>query len=663
MADIRIEGNRVVYETGGELLWLEPYGPDRIRVRASARGRIELHDWTLLPPLPSQPRAYTEDGQGVLVNGRLCAAVTQAGKVTFYRDGEELLAEQSEHTFRHLARHYRHRGGELFQIKVCFRPYDGEHFYGLGQDANDRLDLKGTTSDLLQRNTKTAIPFVYSSRGYGFLWNNPAIGRAELAHNRTLWQADAAMQADYIVAAGDTPAAVMRAYAEMTGFAPAFPHWASGFWQCKLRYWNQDEVLSVAREYKRRGIPLSVLVIDYFHWTEQGDCKFDPKYWPAPQVMADELREMGVKLVVSVWPTINTNSENYAPLNTRNLLVRTENGLPAFFEFHGPQQYVDVTDPAAREYLWDTCRRNYGQYGIDAFWLDQAEPEFMPAHYHNVRTSLGNGEQSLSVYPYYYAQTFADGLRREGREGDICLLVRSAWLGSQRHGALLWSGDVPSTFDSLRRQVKVGLNAAMSGMPWWNSDIGGFQKGNPSDPAFRELLVRWFQFGVFCPVTRLHGDRVWDTQPAINGELLEHTGADNELWSFGTEVYEILKRLVGLRERLRPYVEQHMQHASATGTPVMRPMFYDYPGDEECYTLDDQYLFGPDILFAPITAQGQTRRQVYLPEGVWVDVRDGRVHVGGRFVECTAELGQFIAFVKRGAPVLGCFAENGQDAV
>ncbi len=481
------------------------------------------------------------------------------------------------------------------------------------------------------------------------------MGRVELTHNHTRFTAYCTKQVDYLVMAGDTPGEIMGQYASLTGHTPDFPEFASGFWQSKLRYESQEDLLSVAREYKRRGIPLSVIVIDYFHWTEQGDFKFDPALWPDPKAMVEELEEMGIRLMVSIWPTTNPKSENYAYMDDRNMILRTENGTYGMQDFYGQQDYIDTLNPAARDYMWSLARRNYYSCGIKCFWLDEAEPGLIPNHYDNIRCCRGNFEEYALLYPYYYEKMFYDGLKSEGEE-EIITLARAGYMGCQRFGALLWSGDVPSTFEALDKSVRTGLAMAMSGIPWWTTDIGGFWGGDTESEEFRELIVRWFQFGVFCPVTRLHGVRVKpkghrDRHPG----LPEMSGGDNEIWSFGDTVYEILRGLVELRERLRPYVMQYMREAKETGVSIMRPLFMEYPEDETCYALEDEYLFGRDILFAPVTEMGVTSRSVYLPQGKWIRTADRGVFEGGRTVRAEAELDTFIAFVREGAEVLAAF--------
>lgn len=655
MGVLKVLDNRIVFQRRNEIAVLEPYGPDVLRFRASPSGRLLDQDWTLLPAQPSSCQIELLDHKAVIKNGKIAAEIHTNGRVIYFKDGRQILAERSEMAFYMGYRDYRHVGGDNYRATVIFEPDPVEHFYGLGQEQNDLFDLKGSASQLLHKNTKSVIPFVYSSKGYGFLWNNPSVGRCELTQNHTLWEANSTKQVDYLVLVGDTPAAVMKKYGMLTGFAPKFPRWASGFWQSRLRYETQDDVLRIAREYKNRGIPLAAIIIDYFHWTEQGDWKFDPACWPDPEAMCRELQEMGIRPIVSIWPTINPASENYHYMDERNMLVRTERGIAGIFPFYGDQTYIDPMNPETREYVWSRIKENYYSKGIHTFWLDEAEPEIKPVHFDNLRFYLGNGEEVGLLYPYYYNKLFYDGLKQMGEE-EIISLTRAGWIGIQRLGALVWSGDIPSTFEALRMSVKTGLNMAMCGIPWWNSDIGGFWGGDIESDYFRELIVRWFQFGLFCPAMRLHGarKRTKEQGPRLAG-VKEPTGGPNEIWCFGDRAYPILRRLIGIRERLRPYIHKYMDMASLTGAPLMRPMFFEYPDDEVCYTLDDQYMFGPDILFAPIVNQGQTERTVYLPDGEWINVNDRQVYQGGSFVAARAELEQFIAFVKKGSEWLAVF--------
>ena len=582
----KTEGNRIIWETAGELVYIEPYGRDAIRFRSSKSLRIdEALNWTLEEPAsPEGVIIEADDEKACMTNGKIQVTITGDGTVTYRntRTGKVLLEEYwidgRVHTAPlRRAREYRVTSGNQFKISLYFKAEPGEHFYGMGQDANDCFDLKGSTVELLQKNGKCTIPYTYSSRGYGFIWNNPAIGRAEFVNNHTMWHVQCAKQIDYVIIAGDTPGEINEKFTAITGRAPMLPEWAAGFWQCKLRYETQEELLQVAREYKRRGLPISVIVIDYFHWTMQGEWKFDPEKWPDPKAMVSELESMGIKLMVSVWPTIDPRSENYAYMREHNYILRGERGVDVVFMFFGPQTYVDTTHPGAREFFWSRAKKNYYDYGIRTFWLDEAEPEMRPYDYDNVRMYLGNGEEVSNIYCVGFAKAFYDGLKAQGEE--VCNLVRCAWLGSQRYGVVLWSGDIASTFDSLRKQLKAGLNVAMCGIPWWTTDIGGFINGDPESEEFRELMIRWFEFGVFCPIFRLHGFRLpYPVRDILNPDGYCGSGGPNEVWSFGEEAYEIIHRYMNVREALKPYIMKQMKLASEDGTPVMRPLFYDFCG-------------------------------------------------------------------------------------
>ncbi len=641
--------NRLYFAREGELVCLSACGRDSIRFQASPNGSILDQDYTLMPREMAGEIQIDKD-RASIGNGNLRAVIYGNGRVEFYWNDKRILREKSELAFDAGIRNYVNRCGNMWRARVTFEASREEHFYGMGHEATDCFDLKGCTMDLRHVNAKCTIPYVYSSLGYGFLWNLPSTGVCELAGNRTRWTSDCTSQVDYVVIGG-SPKQVCETLADLTGHAPVFPDWALGFWQSRLRYETQEQVLEVAHKYKENHIPLSVLVIDYFHWTEQGDYKFDPRYWPDPKGMADKLHSMGIKLMVSMWPTINEKSENYREMQENNMLMRTRSGSNRVFDFYGPQAEIDPTNPQTREFVWRKLKENYMDNGVDALWFDEAEPEIHPERFDNLILHMGNGDEIGLLYPYYYAKLVYDGMRESGRD-DILTLSRCAYTGAQRFGALVWSGDIPSTFESLRMQVKSGLNMSMCGIPWWTTDIGGFYGGDIESDYFRELIVRWFQYGVFCPVLRLHGSRNGHDRTR---DIIEPTGGENEIWSFGERNFEILKDLILLRERLKPYIKKHMAMASEKGYPIMRPMFFDYPEEDVCYTLGEQYMFGDEIIFAPVTEQGATEKQVYLPEGEWVLTKDKSMYRGGRSYTVTAQINEFVAFVKEGREVLKAF--------
>jgi len=648
MIEFSRDGNRLICQLENEIVVLEPWGPDGIRVRASM-GRTIIPGLfsALIDQKNNKPVINIDNQTASLQHGDLIACMDQKGCLCFssVSRGAELLAEQPVHHISIPARVYKSLQGNLFHLDCNFKAYDDEKLFGLGQHQHGKLNQKGCVIELIQRNSEITIPFMVSSRGYGFLWNNPAIGRVELGCSSTRWVAEAAPQIDYWITTGTETSDILSHYADVTGHAPEFPEWASGFWQSKLRYSSQDELETTAREYVSRGLPLSVIVIDFFHWTLQGDWQFDPRYWPDPAGMVKRLEKMGIKVMVSVWPTVNRLSKNFPEMWRKNYIVRNKHGAAAqmYFVDNNAEDgvyvhYYDPTHPGARKFIWDQVRKNYFKHGIKIFWLDACEPEMMPFHPDNLLFDAGDGLAIANIYPLENVRGFYDGMKAEGEQNPF-FLCRSAWAGSQRYGAAVWSGDIYSTFDALRAQVRAGLNMAISGIPWWTTDIGGFRGGNPDDPIFRQLMVRWFQYAVFCPLFRNHGHR----QPNTS----DFNGAPNEVWSFGDEAYGIIKDYMFLRERLRPYVNKHMKKASSEGLPLMRPLFLDFPSDPVCFDVDDEFMFGPDYLIAPVMDQDTTSRMVYLPCGEkWTNAWTGETFEGGSRVKVNAPLAIIPVFTR-----------------
>ncbi len=652
------ENGKLIWHNNGETLQLEAWGANSLRVRAVAMGEILDTDFALLPAEgPAAQVEIAEDqSQATVTNGKIRAVLTQNPwtrecHIQYYNQKDEIILEEASdgNALCIEARQFRpHVGGDYF-LSAKFAPAEGERLYGMGQYQQEYLDIAGCTFELAHRNSQASVPFLLSSRGYGFFWHNPAIGRASFNRNLMEWTSDSTKQLDYWITAGDTPAEIICAYTGATGRPPMMPEYGMGFWQCKLRYWNQEQLLEVAREYKRRGLPIDVIVCDFFHWPHLGDFCFEPEFFPDPKAMVDELKSMGIELMVSVWPQIGHDSVNYKEMRDNGYLMRTEGGLDITMQVGGDSTFYDVTNPRARQYVWEKCKENYYQYGIRIFWLDEAEPELTCYDFEHYRYYMGSSQQVGNIYPQRYAKGFYDGMTAEGQD-KVLNLVRCAWAGSQRYGALVWSGDIYSTWTDFRRQIRAGLQMGICGIPWWTTDIGGFTGGVPADPAFRELLVRWFQWGTFCPVMRLHGDRR-PSEPVkhADGSPAFGSGSDNEVWVFGDDNYEILKKYMFLREEMRPYIRTLMEEAHEKGSPVIRTMFYGFPEDKECWNREDQYLFGADLLVAPVLEPGATTREVYLPAGAqWTNLHDGKCYEGGQAVTVDAPIDVIPVFARDG---------------
>ena len=665
MSRFSTQKNRLIYRYDAEKLWIEPWGKDALRVRATKCAEMPLKDWALLPQAEITPEiTLFDDGSAEIKNGKIIAKVTRVGKITFYNDKGQLLLDEYVRNRQDIkadycsalnieAREFMPIPGGDYKLSMRFVSTSAkEKLYGMGQYQQPYLDLKGTDLELAQRNSQASVPFCLSNLGYGFLWNNPAVGRATFGKNITTWCAESTDVLDYWITAGDTPAEIEEKYADATGKVPMMPDYGMGFWQCKLRYQTQEELLGVAREYKRRGLPIDLIVIDYFHWPLQGEWKFDPTYWPDPDAMIAELKELGIELMVSIWPTVDYRSENFDEMMEKGYLIRTDRGFRIVMPFQGNTIHFDATNPEARDYVWNKAKQNYYNKGIKTFWLDEAEPEYRVYDFDNYRYHLGSNLQIGNIYPLMYAQAFYDGMKAEGQE-NIVNLLRCAWAGSQRYGALVWSGDIHSSFDSLRNQFAAGLNMGLAGIPWWTTDIGGFHGGWIEDPKFHEVLLRWFQYGTFCPVMRIHGDREpHKPQYGTTGGATCLSGADNEVWSYTPEMLEIFTKYLFIRERLRPYTKQLMTAAHEKGSPVMRTLFYEFPQDKTAWEIEDEYLYGPDVLVAPVMYENMREREVYLPKGAnWVNIWTKEVLSGGQYVKVDAPIDQIPVFVREGSDV------------
>ena len=683
---VRQEGNRLVIEEGLTRVYIECWGESSLRVRMTAEPEMDQNDWALCEKVEEvtpvitftevdvtdpwykgeEWKKYHQTGTvATLTNGKITAEVSPEGWIRFLNQRGEVLTEEYWRNRNRINRYcvpIRVDARELkpvmgscdYELTARFEAYDDEKIFGMGQYQEKHLDKKGATLELAQRNSQASVPFYVSSRGYGFLWNNPAIGTATFGTNKTEWYAKRTKKLDYFITAGDTPAEIEPHYSAAAGRTPMMPEFGLGYWQCKLRYRTQEEILAVAREHKRRGLPMDAIVVDFFHWTMQGDFKFEKRDWPDPDAMVKELKDMGIETVVSVWPTVDERSENFWEMNGKGYLVHSDRGNGLHMTWMGNTVFYDATHPGARKFVWEKCKENYYKKGIRIFWLDEAEPEYGPYDFDNTRYYIGPALQCSNIYPAMYAKGFYDGLKESG-EKEIMSLVRCAWAGSQKYGVLTWSGDIYSSFRAMREQLQAGLNMGMAGIPWWTSDIGGFVGGNIEDADFRELLVRWFAWGAFCPVFRMHGERSpWyeREQEFIDNVRQLTSGQDNEVWSFGEDNYEILKKYLFVRENMRPYIRECMRAASETGAPVMRPLFFDFPEDKKCWETEDVYMFGPDVLVAPVMELGARERTLYLPKGAeWKDAISGNLYEGGRTITVDAPLSVIPVFVRDGKDI------------
>ena len=468
----------VEYRNGGETLRVMAWGENSLRVVSVPNGPLDMSSSALLPQEPVEAEITIGEDTAEITNGKITALFDTRGwndtaVLTFYNEKKEVILKEIDRggALVRRARFFNPYAGGDYRLKVTFESNPEEKIYGMGQYQQEVFNLKGCNLELAHRNSQASVPFYVSSLGYGFLWHNPAIGSVSFGTNTTEWRADSTTKMDYWITVGDTPAKIEEQYSNAAGKVPMMPEYGLGFWQCKLRYHNQEQVLKVAREYHERNIPVDVFVIDYYHWPRCGDYRFDENYFPDPKAMVDELRSYGMEVMVSVWPQVDWRSENFDEMYQKGLLVKTDHGMNLQMSFQGNNVFYDATNPEAREYVWDKCKDNYYKYGIRTFWLDEAEPEFGTYDYDNYRYYAGSVLQQGNIYPREYARGFYEGQEASGQK-DILNLLRCAWVGSQRYGVLVWSGDISSTYEDFRRQIVAGLQMGLAGIPWWTTDVG-----------------------------------------------------------------------------------------------------------------------------------------------------------------------------------------------
>lgn len=662
------------WSLNGKTLQIIPWGHG-LRV-CDSFGNVD-NNWALTEKVKCQNNfsiKYGDDSSSI-INGKTKAVVDKDGKITFYNIKDHLLLEEfwrfrkkgvkqvngstfiDENMLNNFVSALKVPGREFkpvlggdYKVTVRFEANDDEKIFGMGQYQQKQLNLKGCQLELAHRNSQASVPFMLSNKGYGFLWNNPSIGKVTFAQNITEWYASDSEAVDYWICADDSPKKILEDYTEVTGRTPKMPSYGLGLWQSKLRYRTQEEVLKVAHKYHDNGIPLSVIVVDYFHWPNQGDFKFDKEYWPNPKEMVDELDKMGIKLMVSVWPNIDKQSENYQEMLDKGYFVHSDRGTGLTMLFQGNTTFFDATNKDAMNFVWRKVKKNYYDQGIHVFWLDEAEPEYSTYDFDNYRLKLGRNTQVGNIYPKMYSKGFYEGMKDEGQK-DIVNLVRSAWAGSQKYGALVWTGDIDSSFRSFKYQYQCGLNMGIAGIPWWTTDIGGFHGGNPDDKKFQELVIRWFEFGTYCPVLRMHGDREPHTIPMSNkGGGKVETGAGNEIWSYGQQAFGIMKKYVKERSQMKPYISEVMDEAHEKGYPVMRPLFFNFPEDEKAWNVSNEHMFGNELLVAPVFDYGVRKRTVYLPKldnnKRWIDINNGNSYIGGNSYDIDAPLESIPVFKK-----------------
>lgn len=551
---------------------------------------------------------------------------------------------------------------KLYHTRLHLQWQEQEALYGLGQQEEGVLNLRGQTVYVHQANRKIAVPMLLSSLGYGILMDtySPLIFNDTVTGSYLYTEADDEL--DYYFIAGNDMNDVVREYRCLTGKAAMLPKWAFGYLQSQERYETAEEIQHIAEEYRRRGIGLDCLILDWMSWEDGmwGQKTFDAGRFPDPKGMIDKLHEQDIHFMLSIWPVMNKNTDNYREMKEAGTL------LPA-------SEIYNALDEKARRLYWEQVKRGLFCHGIDAWWCDSSEPITVEwTHTERMEPAVMYNEYchelqnhlpawATNAFPLYHARTLYEGQRGESEEKRVCNLTRSAYTGQQRFGTILWSGDTAASWETLRDQIASGLNFAASGLPYWTVDIGAFfvkkstfwyWDGNYDDTVrdagYLELFTRWYQWGAFLPVFRGHGTD-------CRRELWEYTGENNMF-------YDAMLAANRLRYRLMPYIYSQAGRVWLQDESMMKMLAFDFAHDTTVLDIRDQYLFGDSLMVCPVTepmyfTAGNTRlegcaltRKVYLPKGCgWYDYWSERYYEGGQWIEADAPIDKIPLFVREGS--------------
>jgi alpha-D-xyloside xylohydrolase len=696
-------GQRLELDRPGETIVLEPYAPNILRVTLSLK-----HDPALAAPgvgISAIPAEYgwsaSESAQAdVYKSSRIIATVdrdqpnaapllqtqvdiakyfngstpgahitlrTPEGKTLLEMTGWSQAIPNIKDGTAAILKDRRPTDAEFYTVGATFASPEDEHYYGLGQNHEGFLDHRGHpvrcwNDYLAPAAPSTCVPFLITNKGYGLLWDNPSKTTIEAGFNeRTKWTSEAGDRVSFFVIAGATADEIYAGYRLLTGPTHLLPKAAYGYIQCKQRYLNQSELLAAAQGYRDRHLPADVMVVDWFHYTKMGQIDLDPKNWPDPVGMNKQLHAMGFETMISVWPRFVPEDRYYAMLREKGWLTHLADGTPIDgLPYDRAGSDIDTTNPDAAAWYWKTIHENILSQGFDSLWADQTEPDLPPngAYLH-----IGPGTQFFNVYPYFHTKALYDGFRKDEPTKRALILSRDAYTGAQSNGTIFWSSDIQPTWDTLKRQIPTGLDFAASGITYWSNDTGGWEylprEHHPAhapllDPSdaranvggyddYPELYTRWFEYAAFLPIFRAHGSR-----PA------------NEVWSYGKQAEPILEKYLRLRYELMPYIYSLGYQTWLTGAPFMRALPLDFPADPKVADLRDEYMFGPAFLVAPVTEQGATSREVYLPAGTdWYNYwTNERLH-GGQTITVPAPIDTLPLFVRAGSILpLGAAVES-----
>ncbi len=635
--------NGIKTTINGTTIGIGFFSPDIVRiVKTPAGGTEKKMSLSVIKKPETVKLTINQEGDLVLVKSKtlVVSLNLKTNKVSFSRVGGEVLLSEKDMGTQFTP--FIDAGKNSFDVSQTFSLDKDEVIYGLGQQQEGKMSQRGQKLKLEQNNTRVCIPFFQSVKGYGIFWDNysPTIFNDD--DQGTSFDSAVGNCSDYYFLWGGSGDGVVTRMRDLTGQAPMMPLWVYGFNQSRERYKNQYELVEAVRKYRSLKVPLDGIIQDWQYWgkdTNWNSQDFDPARYPDPQGMVDSVHMMNAHLFIVTWPGFGPETKQAAYFKEKKLLI----DFDTYPSKIGVRPY-DVYNPAARDMYWSFLNKGVFSHGIDGWWLDSTEPDHSDPKEkdYEQHTYLGSFRSVRNAFPLMHVGGVYDHQRQTSLQKRVTILTRSAFAGQQRYAANTWSGDLFSKWDVFKKQIPAGLNFSLCGIPYWNTDIGGFyagefvKGGGAKNPDFQELYTRWFQFGTFTPMMRSHG-----------------TDINREIYQFGergSRIFDIQEKFINLRYSLLPYIYSTAWDVTIHSGSFMRALFMDFPADKQVYQIGTEYLFGKSILVAPVTEKNATSQLVYLPSGsLWYDFWTSETSTGGKTINRATPLDILPLYVKAGS--------------
>jgi alpha-D-xyloside xylohydrolase len=650
---------------------LQFYGPSTVRVLKHPAGKefVKKSFSVIQAPKKTDFSTVQKGDELFLKTEKLGVTLNlKTGKLSFSYTGGSLLTEKEAGTS---FTGFSDNGEKTYTVSQSFVLDRDETIYGLGQQQEGRMSKRNLKLRMIQGNTDDYIPFFVSVKGYGLFWDNYSPTDFEDNADSTVFRSDVGECIDYYFMYGSNSDGVIACMRELTGQVPMFPLWTYGFWQSRERYKSQDELLGVVKKYRELGVPLDGIIQDWQYWGNNylwNAMEFlNPAFYD-PQKMVNEVHQLNAHMIISIWNSFGPMTKQYRELEKIGALYNIKT-----WPLYGPDKWMpgggypsgvrvyDPFNPVARDIYWNYLNKGLFSLGIDGWWMDSSEPDHFdatPADF-DTKTYSGTFRKVRNAFPLLTVGGVSEHQRSQTSDKRIFILTRSAFAGQQRYGANTWSGDVVASWNALRNQVSAGLNFSLCGIPYWNSDIGGFflwEFNKPlQNPDYRELNVRWTQFGTFCPMMRSHGE-----------------GYPREIYQFGEKgdpVYDAIEKFINLRYSLLPYIYSASRDVTARQSSMMRALVMDFADDRQALDINDEFMFGRSLLVSPVTEAMYWKNQVsgndtvkvadftkiktkevYLPKGAsWYDFWTLEKFSGGQRVKKEVPIDIIPLYVKAGS--------------